>query len=107
MSRPVISYDDITLPYSQVPARPNPPKKRKRNNHKKPAPAPPVPHWDDPTLADEDEDSRELTHDEIWDDSALIEAWNAAMEEYEAYHGPDKDAWKTQPPEHKSPLSVS
>lgn len=32
------------------------------------------------------EESRELTHEEIWDDSALIEAWNAATEEYEAWH---------------------
>lgn len=32
---------------------------------------------------DEDAESRELTHDEIWDDSALIDAWNAASEEYE------------------------
>jgi hypothetical protein len=29
------------------------------------------------------EDSRELTHKEIWEDSALIEAWNAATEEYQ------------------------
>jgi hypothetical protein len=28
-------------------------------------------------------ESRELTHEEIWDDSALINAWDAAMEEYE------------------------
>ena len=38
-------------------------------------------------VLDEEEDgeyqeSRELTHDEIWDDSALIDAWNAATEEY-------------------------
>ncbi|KZT24693.1 hypothetical protein NEOLEDRAFT_1134746 [Neolentinus lepideus HHB14362 ss-1] len=48
------------------------------------------------------EQSRELTHEEIWDDSALIDAWNAASEEYEAYHGPDK-GWKKEPV-HKSPL---
>ena len=29
------------------------------------------------------EESRELTYDEIWDDSALVDAWNAATEEYE------------------------
>jgi hypothetical protein len=29
------------------------------------------------------EDERELTHEEVWDDSALIDAWNAAQEEYE------------------------
>ena len=31
----------------------------------------------------EEEESRELTHDEIWDDSALIDAWNSAAAEYE------------------------
>lgn len=31
----------------------------------------------------EEEESRELTHEEIWDDSALIEAWNSAAAEYE------------------------
>ncbi|KAH6917715.1 hypothetical protein BKA70DRAFT_1395395 [Coprinopsis sp. MPI-PUGE-AT-0042] len=36
------------------------------------------------------EESRQLTHEEIWDDSALISAGNAATEEYEAYHGTDK-----------------
>ena len=30
-----------------------------------------------------EEESRELTHDEIWDDSALIDAWNSAAAEYE------------------------
>ena len=35
------------------------------------------------TEDDEDDESRELTHEEIWDDSALIDAWNAATEEYE------------------------
>ena len=32
---------------------------------------------------DEEEESRELTHEEIWDDSALIDAWNSAAAEYE------------------------
>lgn len=31
----------------------------------------------------EDEESRYLTHEEIWDDSALIDAWNSATAEYE------------------------
>ena len=31
----------------------------------------------------EEDESRELTHEEIWDDSALIDAWDAANEEYE------------------------
>ena len=53
----------------------------------------------------EGEESRELTHEEIWDDSALVNAWEAATEEYEAYHGPDK-GWKKEPV-NKSPLWVS
>ncbi|KAK1772637.1 putative smn family protein smn1 protein [Phialemonium atrogriseum] len=28
----------------------------------------------------------ELTHDDIWDDSALIDSWNDALEEYKKYH---------------------
>lgn len=63
-------------------------------------------HWDDPgqqssTLpydeddvekmkedadndnVEEEEESRELTNDEIWDDSALIAAWESATAEYE------------------------
>ena len=48
------------------------------------------------------EECRELTYEEIWDDSALIEAWNAATEEYEAFNGPDK-SWKSEPV-HKVPL---
>ncbi|KAF4623318.1 hypothetical protein D9613_001527 [Agrocybe pediades] len=44
----------------------------------------------------EEEESRELTHEEIWDDSALVDAWDAAMEEYQAYHGIDED-WKREP----------
>lgn len=31
----------------------------------------------------EEGESRELTHQEIWDDSALIDAWNSATAEYE------------------------
>lgn len=84
-----------------------PHKKRKRTNQKPPKHQQ-MQHWDDPSNRDEympyaedagnresgssavvdnveedDEESRELTHDEIWDDSALIDAWNAASEEYE------------------------
>ena len=32
---------------------------------------------------EEEEESRELTYDEIWDDSALIAAWESATAEYE------------------------
>ncbi|GIZ44554.1 hypothetical protein CKM354_000774900 [Cercospora kikuchii] len=30
--------------------------------------------------------NRELTHDELWDDSALVNSWNDAFEEYKKYH---------------------
>ncbi|GJE94252.1 hypothetical protein PsYK624_104210 [Phanerochaete sordida] len=51
---------------------------------------------------EEEEESRDLTHEEIWDDSALIDAWNSATAEYEAYHGKGK-SWKDEPVK-KSPL---
>ncbi|KAF2864027.1 hypothetical protein K470DRAFT_267523 [Piedraia hortae CBS 480.64] len=30
--------------------------------------------------------SKELSHEEVWDDSALIESWNEALAEYKKYH---------------------
>ncbi|GAW25380.1 putative SMN family protein Smn1 [Rosellinia necatrix] len=45
---------------------------------------------------------RELTHNEIWDDSALIDSWDQALEEYKKYHslhkngGNVKDLLKTK-----------
>lgn len=81
-TRPLVSYDDITLPYQ--PTKP-PSKKRKRNHEKSVS----------EQANEEEEESRELTHEEIWDDSALVNAWEAATEEYEAYHGSEK-TWKTQ-----------
>jgi hypothetical protein len=175
-ARPVVSYDDITLPYDQpVPAQkqalastssshPAPPKKKKKgNNHNQRKQ-----HWDEPRRSnmntnndaqnsqraeflrhangsnapvqtqaptqtqthavgtevvivaeeevwgegeyeyeheyeeEEEDESRELTHQEIWDDSALVDAWDSAMEEFRRYHGADTD-WKTQPVK-KSPL---
>ncbi|KAH6897433.1 hypothetical protein B0T10DRAFT_557250 [Thelonectria olida] len=30
--------------------------------------------------------SNELSHEEIWDDSALIDSWNEALAEYKKYH---------------------
>ncbi|KAI0820646.1 hypothetical protein BC628DRAFT_1505769 [Trametes gibbosa] len=59
-------------------------------------------HNDEDGEGEDKDDSRELTHDEIWDDSALIDAWNSAAAEYEAFHGPGKK-WKEQPAK-KSPL---
>ncbi|KAH9065146.1 hypothetical protein EDB83DRAFT_2382129 [Lactarius deliciosus] len=50
---------------------------------------------DDDMEEAEEEESRELTHDEIWDDSALIAAWESATAEYEAYHGKGKE-WKQE-----------
>ena len=50
----------------------------------------------------DEEESRELTHEEIWDDSALVDAWESAMEEYKAFHG-GADAWKRESVK-KSPL---
>ena len=79
---------------------PGPSKKRKRNPGLQR-------HWDDPEQqfnrlpydddevdraieedaavddAEEEEESRELTQGEIWDDSALIAAWESATAEYE------------------------
>jgi len=117
--RALISYDDISLPQAREDLRPhvsfdNPPpsKRRRRSSHKASQ------HWDDPGCSDEtmnyDEDaadgcvdtpadialddeadqeleeSRDLTYDEIWDDSALINAWDAAMEEYEVSCCPNR-----------------
>ncbi|KAF9870519.1 hypothetical protein CkaCkLH20_12009 [Colletotrichum karsti] len=31
-------------------------------------------------------DNVEMTHAEMWDDSALIESWNEALDEYKKYH---------------------
>ncbi|KAJ6455778.1 hypothetical protein C8R45DRAFT_1035631 [Mycena sanguinolenta] len=114
MQRPVISYDDITLPYHQP--DPGPPsnannsspgssKKRKRpkgKSYTNPNNNANVTAEHEAGDDEEDADSRYLTQEEIWDDSALIDAWNAASEEYEALNGPDK-GWKSEPV-HKSPL---
>jgi hypothetical protein len=107
--RSVVSYDDISPP--QPPTHAVTPesattsckpsqtaKKRKRNKSKHGSQKRAVKHWDEPAKPDDSvvygddeydeetrewEESRELSHEEIWDDSALIEAWNAAAEEYE------------------------
>lgn len=132
-TRPIVSYDDITLPYDQPMEAPVstatrlPSKKQKRNNKATQQRPKTHQHWDAskltggtsghanfpqnaPFINEEEttkefrgyEQSRELLHEEIWDDSALIEAWDAATEEYEAYNGPDK-GWKKEPL-HKSAL---
>ncbi|RXW16517.1 hypothetical protein EST38_g9338 [Candolleomyces aberdarensis] len=145
--RPLISYDDITLPYdpqrsTNPPPGPPPAKKAKKtnsNNATRFNHPQATGHCDDPKALSSSsktaaaskssttkpssklsapgkspskkggtsswsakEESRELTQEEIWDDSALINAWDAAMEEYEAFNGPDK-SWKNEPV-FKSPL---
>ncbi|KAG6332409.1 hypothetical protein ID866_6680 [Astraeus odoratus] len=145
--RQLIRYDlddspgPSKLPGTGSPVRP-PSKKRKHTHHRGRGGRPSrVPHWDDPgniqdealqdeqegdvpyengdlEVEEETEESRELTYEEIWDDSALIEAWNSAQAEYEVgfitvsscgieavdkeYHGNSED-WKKDPVK-KSPL---
>ncbi|KAK0221563.1 hypothetical protein IW262DRAFT_1459809 [Armillaria fumosa] len=78
--RPIVSYEDIaSTPDSQAP----PAKRRKTSKRKS-----------NRAACREEE---ELTHDEIWDDSALIDAWAAANEEYAAHHGEGK-SWKDEYP---------
>jgi hypothetical protein len=110
--RTVISYDDITPPYqaevsSRSSTRPPPNKKRKWSKAKQPSQRRASRHFSPSTTLEADDNNsevegQELTHEDIWDDSALITAWNAATEEYEAYNGPEK-GWKTEPV-YKSPL---
>ncbi|KAJ7223191.1 hypothetical protein GGX14DRAFT_351940 [Mycena pura] len=116
MQRPLISYDDITLPYEQQathervansPSNTSHSKKRKWSSqkptqHQKSSKSMKGPAAEEEADEEEDLDSRLLASEEIWDDSALIDAWDAAMEEYEALNGPDK-GWKNEPV-HKSPL---
>ncbi|KAI8595575.1 hypothetical protein EDD21DRAFT_390866 [Dissophora ornata] len=40
----------------------------------------------------------ELTHKEVWDDTALIEAWDAAVKQYEVYHSKTKAQDQQAPP---------
>jgi hypothetical protein len=87
-TRALVSYDDITDHYQ--PTKP-PHKKRRKNQQKSVSEEAFV----DPNDCEIEEESRELTHEEIWDDSALINAWEAATKEYEAYHG-SKKAWKSE-----------
>ncbi|KAG2023713.1 hypothetical protein CC2G_001334 [Coprinopsis cinerea AmutBmut pab1-1] len=108
--RPLVSYADITEPYEapEPPPPPNtatnsnpPPKKRKKSNQKSKNRANQQPSTTTTQSRGSNnvsgfEESRELTHEEIWDDSALIDAWNAANEEYEAFHGSGQ-GWKRQP----------
>ncbi|KAL4065773.1 hypothetical protein V8B97DRAFT_1108437 [Scleroderma yunnanense] len=114
------------LPQTSGPSQPAP--KKRKHTHERGVHPSQIQHWDDPGNAqeivvydeqeivpyengntqveeeegEEIEESRELTHEEIWDDSALIDAWNSAEAEYNAYHGKSKD-WKKEAVK-KSPL---
>ncbi|PPJ58793.1 hypothetical protein CBER1_08216 [Cercospora berteroae] len=49
--------------------------------------------------------NRELTHDELWDDSALVNSWNDAFEEYKKYHSLAQKGEKVDiPQEPKAPV---
>ena len=98
--RSVVSYDDLEQITTTHAPGPPPAKKRKRQQNKRKSSGPQkFAHWDEPVENHEvsftehdyagdlegettDVEGRELTHEEIWDDSALIEAWDAAMNEY-------------------------
>lgn len=43
-------------------------------------------HYADDGIDGTDERSRGLTHEQIWDDSALLRSWNDALAEYRRYH---------------------
>ncbi|KAK0232715.1 hypothetical protein IW262DRAFT_1451191 [Armillaria fumosa] len=86
--RPVVSYDDIV---------PDP-----RSSLNIDSPSPPKKLKTDGNAAVAFELSRELTHAEIWNDSVLIDAWEAVQEEYTAYHGGDTSLQMN--PTKKSPL---
>ena len=130
LMRPVVSYDDLEQLTTMPAPGPPPAKKRKRQqNKRKPSGSQKFAHWDEPAENHDvpftghdyagdnggqttDTGSRELTHEEIWDDSALIEAWDSAMDEYkvcrifirvqspahcvQAFHGSENE-WKTDP----------
>ncbi|KAI0809010.1 hypothetical protein BC629DRAFT_1580397 [Irpex lacteus] len=127
--RTVVSYDDLATTQRVSLQQLGPPlsKKRRIAQQKSTPSRLHQQHWDDPgndadTMnygeydgatgtedmrieeqeEEEEDESRDLTQEEIWDDSALIEAWNSATAEYEAYHGKGKD-WKKEPVK-KSPL---
>lgn len=43
-------------------------------------------NWQGAMNGNQSDSSRQLTHAEIWDDSALVDAWTAAEEEYKLFH---------------------
>lgn len=92
-SRLLVPYDDIILPYdtSEGSRTAHISKKRKIRNTKTKSQVANIASKSNQLesqqstmVASRDKtNSRELSHAEIWDDSALREAWNAATEEYE------------------------
>lgn len=135
--RSVVPYDDLEQITTTSAPGPPPIKKRKRQQNKRKLSGPQkFVHWDEPvenhdvSFTNNDYfgdlevetvgiENRELTHEEIWDDSALIEAWDAAMDEYkvcqnlmsdthpphtlQAFHE-SENKWKTEPISRPSPL---
>ncbi|KAK0202068.1 hypothetical protein DFS33DRAFT_1045176 [Desarmillaria ectypa] len=87
--RPVVSYDDI----ASTPTSQPPPAKKRKTNHNNNR------NQRNRNRDRREQESRELTHDDIWDDSALIDAWAVANEEYAACHGGDDKRWKDEPTE--------
>lgn len=96
--RPLVSYDDLTdNKFQESDNVTFPPKKKRRtnrNSNKKNSHSATVQNHSQrdrtavaskPTNSTHGlrEESRQLTREDIWDDSALIDAWNAAAEEYE------------------------
>jgi len=109
-----VSYDDLEqLTTAPAPGQPPAKKRKRQQNKRKSLGSQKLAHWDEPVENHDvsftghdyagdlrnqtaDVDSRELMHEEIWDDSALIEAWDAAMDEYKAFHG-SENGWKAEP----------
>lgn len=81
--RELVSYDDITQPFDageQASAAPSaPPTKKQKKNHKGAKQQQASIKRDDAANSYD----IEMTNNDAWDDSALIDAWNAATEEYE------------------------
>ncbi|KAF3765812.1 hypothetical protein M406DRAFT_329672 [Cryphonectria parasitica EP155] len=51
-----------------------------------------------------DERIEEMAHEDIWDDSALVESWNEALAEYKKYHSIHATGGKLEDlPEHAKP----
>jgi len=133
MNRTVVSYDDLALPYddasaaqahAESSATAAQPAMKKQKIEPKASTSIAAALAEEEESSDSDEDmSRALSHNEIWDDSAFIDAWESATAEYEvrsthlvlrlhihcasfskSYHGKGK-SWKSETVT-KSPLYV-